>query len=625
MSAGSRREPRCAMPILKRIPLLWAVILVIVVVALIVLMFAAIAQFATGRCLAQTLCTGDVVNFVLLLAAAVGILVAWRELNQNYVTQKATFFKDLYLEMFSAPDIREAYYQIESGDFIYDEDFRGSEQERMIDRLLAFVNLVCELEDQGMMTEREMRIFEYEFSTIYRNRDVQRYLAFLKDWYEANDIEEEPFHRFTSYCDKVEWGKSTDDKAKGKQDLLDRNLAHMLPFVKRCAGSAFRDEVQHEVIHGVLGSLNEDLKRLDAVGVAYPGARFCGKLIGKIAVVFEAQNAKQIVGVLSPFFDWEFGTYGLERGLANVGWEHTGELLKLDPEIGSELVEAVWLIGLLDIIGDLPEDCLSSAEKLRRTPDNGASPRCVCEQVIADAREQIVRFAKRSLCVSPPQSCTPGSRRLKLWQNAVAMAKHCHQDERPCYLGVFKHLLNHVAKPKERHKGEWPLPCCENTDFKRQYEAEVESFARPYLGPDGKPPNVLGDTATVEFLSDPLEILNIGNVFATCLRLAKKDDAESTRDLLGWATNVNVRIVVVKSGDGRILARRTIGLFIEEPVRVLQGPTYPPGVPDLREAITDFVKAFLCEVKLDAVYEKEAKVKQTCAPPYNEWLDAPED
>jgi hypothetical protein len=145
----------------------------------------------------------DLINVALLVVAIIGIFLTYRQIRIGYKTQKATFFKEIYSTMFSDPDIRNAYYQIEYDEFTYDSEFHGSENEKLIDRLLSFVDLVCELYNQKVITEREMSFFHYEFIRIYKNKNVQAYLKFLKKFYKKVGSKTEPFHSFVTYCKNV--------------------------------------------------------------------------------------------------------------------------------------------------------------------------------------------------------------------------------------------------------------------------------------------------------------------------------------------------------------------------------------------------------------------------------------
>lgn len=145
----------------------------------------------------------DVISLLLLVAAVVGIFLSLKETRETAKTEKAVFFKDLYTTMFADPNIRDAYYQIEYEEFKYDADFHGSNNERLIDRLLSFVDLVCDLHAQGILTEHEMSFFKYQLLQIYKNRNVRVYLSFLEDFYAKSGANTKPFASFTRYCEKV--------------------------------------------------------------------------------------------------------------------------------------------------------------------------------------------------------------------------------------------------------------------------------------------------------------------------------------------------------------------------------------------------------------------------------------
>jgi hypothetical protein len=149
----------------------------------------------------NTYSIADLINAGLLFVAIVGIFLTYRQIKGSHKTQKATFFKDLYSTMFSDHDIRDAFYQIEYGEFNYDVNFHGSDNEKAIDQLLSFIDLICDLYAQGIITQHEMSFFKYEFTRIYFNDNVQRYLKFLTGFYTQIGTETKPFPSYVAYCE----------------------------------------------------------------------------------------------------------------------------------------------------------------------------------------------------------------------------------------------------------------------------------------------------------------------------------------------------------------------------------------------------------------------------------------
>ena len=149
----------------------------------------------------NTFSIADLINAGLLIVAIIGICFTYQQIKESHKTQKATFFKDLYSTMFSDHDIREAFYQIEYGEFDYDVNFHGSDSEKAIDKLLSFIDLICDLYAQRIISQHEMSFFKYEFTRIYRNDNVQRYLKFLTNFYTQTGTETKPFPSYVAYCE----------------------------------------------------------------------------------------------------------------------------------------------------------------------------------------------------------------------------------------------------------------------------------------------------------------------------------------------------------------------------------------------------------------------------------------
>jgi hypothetical protein len=123
----------------------------------------------------------------------------------------------------------------------------------------------------------------------------------------------------------------------------------------------------------------------------------------------------------------------------------------------------------------------------------------------------------------------------------------------------------------------------------------------------------------VRFVDDPLAILNLGNGADSCLRLGRWWYAE--RRLLGWATNINVRVVGLWAAcEERILARRTIGLSLQDTFGISLCPVSPAGIPAFDECLGAFTRDFAELAGLD-IYP-QAEVESTMADAFPEYIQA---
>src|SRR2546426_8419914 len=147
----------------------------------------------------NTISYAELVNFVLLVIAFVIIFLVRRQVRQS----RATFFKELYLMVFGDPGISDAFYLLETRQFVYGKTLGHSPQEQLVNRLLRFLDLVCEAYAGKLLTEQEMNFFRSKFLKVYENPNMKGYLKFLTEQYTQAEAGLNPFPSFIAYCEKA--------------------------------------------------------------------------------------------------------------------------------------------------------------------------------------------------------------------------------------------------------------------------------------------------------------------------------------------------------------------------------------------------------------------------------------
>lgn len=148
----------------------------------------------------ETLTIADKINTALLLVTALGVLAAYWQIRAGARAQRATFLKDLYMQLRTDSEVARAFYLIEYGEFNYDVTFHGSDVEPKVDRLLTLIDLVCEMRAQRVISKREMSFFDYQFNRVAQDQDIQNYLQFLNSFYSQNGLNRKPFSAFQAYA-----------------------------------------------------------------------------------------------------------------------------------------------------------------------------------------------------------------------------------------------------------------------------------------------------------------------------------------------------------------------------------------------------------------------------------------
>lgn len=148
----------------------------------------------------NTFSYADIVLAVLLLVAFVSIFVLIRRQAKQ---SSATLFKELYLMVYGDSDFGDAFFLIEKGQFTYGATMAYSPQERLVNRLLRFMDLVCEVYEEKLLTEQEMSLFKRQFIRVYEHPSIKGYFRFLTEDYSKASAETTPFPHFVAYCEKV--------------------------------------------------------------------------------------------------------------------------------------------------------------------------------------------------------------------------------------------------------------------------------------------------------------------------------------------------------------------------------------------------------------------------------------
>jgi membrane-associated PAP2 superfamily phosphatase len=141
----------------------------------------------------------DKINTALLLVTALSVAAAFWQIRTAAVAQRATFLKDLYMQLKSDEAVAEAFYLIEYAKFTYDSTFHGSPLEKKVDRLLTLIDLVCEMRGLGVISKREMEFFRYQFLRVATDPAIRQYLSFLDSFYRSVGVDRRAFPAFQAF------------------------------------------------------------------------------------------------------------------------------------------------------------------------------------------------------------------------------------------------------------------------------------------------------------------------------------------------------------------------------------------------------------------------------------------
>jgi hypothetical protein len=143
-----------------------------------------------------SLSNGDKIKSLLLVLTFLGVVAAFRQIREGARAQRALFLKDLLLALRGDSEASNVFYLIDHGHLRWPFGDGGCELERQVDRLLTLLNLVCEMNQQGILSKREMRHFRYYLDRVGSNKAIKRYVQFLNSLPLTNEAEARVLRRF---------------------------------------------------------------------------------------------------------------------------------------------------------------------------------------------------------------------------------------------------------------------------------------------------------------------------------------------------------------------------------------------------------------------------------------------
>ncbi|MCB9363033.1 MAG: hypothetical protein H6587_00545 [Flavobacteriales bacterium] len=132
-----------------------------------------------------------------ILIAIIGIYIVVQKMQKSTAIKQSEYFKELYYKVFEDDDLKRIFLDIDYGNIT---DARTNrETEEKIDKLLAQYNVICYFYDKGLISESEIRLFNYRFKRVYQSEVIKAYLKFLTEFYKKNNTNLSPFEHFVKY------------------------------------------------------------------------------------------------------------------------------------------------------------------------------------------------------------------------------------------------------------------------------------------------------------------------------------------------------------------------------------------------------------------------------------------
>ena len=125
-------------------------------------------------------------TLILAFASAICGLYQWRYGNK---TRRAEFITQIIEKLRFDKEIVEVMTLVDYGEETwYDDEFHnGGELEEKIDKLFSYLNHICYLNQNGLLSDKEIGAFKYELTRVCRSSHAQAYLWNLYHFSKTQD------------------------------------------------------------------------------------------------------------------------------------------------------------------------------------------------------------------------------------------------------------------------------------------------------------------------------------------------------------------------------------------------------------------------------------------------------
>lgn len=107
---------------------------------------------------------------------------------------QARFLFDVNSWLFADDEIRRFYYVLDYGRWTFDPDtFRGSDDERILDKFLYTLDTIQRLIESNHIRPRELTFLHVEAAQVLNNPEVQKYFAWIRTEFPDRKPEELSF------------------------------------------------------------------------------------------------------------------------------------------------------------------------------------------------------------------------------------------------------------------------------------------------------------------------------------------------------------------------------------------------------------------------------------------------
>ena len=144
------------------------------------------------------------IPMVSLTIAALAFTINVRQTKLTNSLVRAKMVSDSLHTFMDDEIIQNAFYKVEYGEFEYNNNFHGSEEEKEIDKLLRHFSNLALMWKNELLTLKDIHPIQYFILRAVNNSEIQKYLSFIDNWSKTAGTGGHPYVALRDLCNELE-------------------------------------------------------------------------------------------------------------------------------------------------------------------------------------------------------------------------------------------------------------------------------------------------------------------------------------------------------------------------------------------------------------------------------------
>ena len=144
----------------------------------------------------------DIISIIGLVIASSGGTIGLVQWNQANKVKKAEYLDNIIQKLRYDEKLNSVFRKIEYSNNWYNSKFHNCSEEQIFDELFSYLDYICYLRKNRILSNKEFRVLQYELNRVCGNYNVQTYLWNVYQFSKKNNAKC-PYENLINYAENA--------------------------------------------------------------------------------------------------------------------------------------------------------------------------------------------------------------------------------------------------------------------------------------------------------------------------------------------------------------------------------------------------------------------------------------